>query len=116
MSDGTYQMGTDMGDSDRQADQNRARWEETFMKLYAEHSIQANTIDSKVSGRMGQGPDIGWRSIDGQVRRQQPAAPLSDLFLENRRQEKQSLDGQDIPLDSKEAVRRYFDSLEVPNR
>lgn len=82
------------------------------MRLYSERSIQAKTVDSRVRGQYGQGPDAGWRSVDAEVRRRNPSAPEADLFLDTQAQERQSLDQQDIPLDYKDAVRRYFDSLE----
>jgi hypothetical protein len=82
------------------------------MRLYADQSIKANAVDSRVRGQYGQGPDAGWRSVDAEVRRRNPSAPQGDLFLESQAQERQSLDHQDIPLDYKDAVRRYFDALE----
>jgi hypothetical protein len=83
------------------------------MRLYAERSIQANATDAAVTGRMGAGEDIGWRRVEAQVTRPELTTPVTDRFLETSRSQKQSLDRQDVPLDYKDAVRRYFDSLEV---
>jgi hypothetical protein len=86
------------------------------MSLYRERSIQARTQDGQVQGQHGQGEELGWRSVDGQVERREPTAAQGDLFMETRIREKQSLDQQDIPFEYKDSVRRYFDSIEVPNR
>lgn len=99
----------------RQSSAPKARWEEQFMRLYAEKSIQARTINSRVTGTQGEGEDIGWRNVEAKVKHEALSAQTSELFLETQSREKQSLDHQDIPLDYKDAVRRYFDSIEVPS-
>lgn len=112
----SYQAGNDPANKERNAAESRARWEEKFMRLYGERSINAKTTDSAVKGQMGPGEDVGSRTTDAKPKQQDPSVPAQDLFLETQRKEKQALDAQDIPLDYKDAVRRYFDSIEVPRR
>lgn len=100
----------------RQAAGEKSGWEERFMSLYRERSIEAQNIDGQVQGQYGEGEELGWRSVDGEVERRAPTALQGDLFTETRIREKQSLDQQDIPFEYKDSVRRYFDSIEVPNR
>lgn len=102
--------------SERYSNAAKADWEEQFMRLYSARTIQANTFDTSVKGQRGEGADLGYREVEAQARREQPSVSQSDLFLETRAREKQSLDHQDVPLDYKDAVRRYFDSIEVPKR
>lgn len=100
--------------SSRQAAGASREWEEKFMSLYRERSIQARTFDGKVQGQRGEGPELGWRSTEAPVERRRATAAEGDLFMETRSREKQSLDQQDIPFEYKDSVRRYFDSIEAP--
>jgi hypothetical protein len=100
----------------RQRDGDAAAWEERFMSLYRERSIEASTFDGRVQGRRGEGPELGWRSVEAEVDRRTPGVSAGDLFMETRAREKQALDQQDIPFEYKDSVRRYFDAIEVPNR
>lgn len=83
------------------------------MKLYAARSIKGNFQDTRVKGTQSEGEDLGWREVKAPVRRESPSVQEADLFLETRAREKRSLDHQDIPLEYKDSVRKYFDSIEV---
>ena len=106
-------MSAEASARNRQLRAEARRWEEKFMQLYAERAIQATTQDGAVRGQMGPGEEIGFRNVEAQVTRPSLTADETELFLEARRREKQSLDSQDIPPDVKKAVQKYFDSIEV---
>ena len=79
------------------------------MKLYAERSIKGNFKDTRVNGKQGEVVALA-------LLPESPSVQESDLFLETRAREKRSLDHQDIPLEYKDSVKKYFDSIEVQSR
>lgn len=107
-----YRTTDDNGAQDREADRAPEAWEEQFMSDRAGRAIEAGTRDARVRGTLGEGSNTGERETDGRVERVSPGAPVREMLAEAGRRERESLERQDIPVDYKDSVRRYFESLE----
>lgn len=113
--EGKYATGNDPGEAARISGDRPDDWEREFMRRQAAAEIGATTFDARATGVLGEsGGNSGERSTDAEVLRGRLAVPMSERLAETSRREKSALERQRIPLEYKDAVRSYFDSLERP--
>jgi hypothetical protein len=88
-----------------------------WVRLYdARQLAGTQTIDSQVSGQMGEGDPVA--SIDVKAEPTRGVAPSvkeTRAFYDYREAQKEALAKEDIPLGYKEFVKDYFDSLRPPS-
>lgn len=119
---GTTNLGTEGGydvaakdGHNRQANRD-SRWTEDFVKLYDPRQTAVKTQTQQATGKMGEGKFDFATQADAPATRETARTESRESLMSYKEAQKDAISREDIPPGYKDLVKRYFDSLDAPER